>query len=334
MHQCRCSSHLLSCGTAPTLSGSKARREGPSDGTAGSECTSIWNGNNLSGSTCPSPAPTLPHWWWPLLWRVPRGVEATPTIGLLAAISHARSLADTPIYRQKYGQGEPPPENYWRGRALATETSCTSRQPTDSHSYCDLPGHILESCPSSSAAITINGCCTTDQACPRCPTSAHGKRSPSLRSPSTRLPTSPGCVLCRPPPPRRSRSRHPPSLYQVWPWGCGAHSGRNPHIASSAERGSPPTASETSSVPWLAVLVASNAGPIEGVWFVWSPSNFQGHHPAHRSQSKSPTLCSSNRLCMQPTQFRRTAAHTCGRAASQSNQQGPALEGGWTAYLD
>ena len=49
---------------------------------------------------------------WPVaasfLWRVPRGVEATPTIGLLAAISHARSLADTPIYRQKYGQGEPP----------------------------------------------------------------------------------------------------------------------------------------------------------------------------------------------------------------------------------
>ena len=99
-------------------------------------------------------------------------------------------------------------------------------------------------------------------------------------------------------------------------------------------RGSPPTASETSSAPWLAVLVASNAGPTEGVWFVWSPSNFQGHHPAHRSQSKSPTLCPSNRLCMQPTQFRRTAAHICGRAASQSNQQGPALEGGWTAYLD
>ena len=96
-------------------------------------------------------------------------------------------------------------------------TSCTSRQPTDSHSYCDLPGHILKSCPSSSAAITINGCCTTDQACPRCPTSAHGKRSTSLRSPSARLPTSPGCVLCRPPPPRRSRPRHPPSLFQVWP---------------------------------------------------------------------------------------------------------------------
>ena len=85
-------------------------------------------------------------------------------------------------------------------------------------------------------------CCTTDQACPRCPTSAHGKWSTSLRSPSARLPTSPGCVLCRPPRPRRSRSCYLPSLYQVWPWGCIVHSGRNPQIASFAERGSPPTA--------------------------------------------------------------------------------------------
>ena len=50
------------------------------------------------------------------------------------------------------------------------------------------------------------------QACLGCPTSAHGKRSTSLRSPSARLPTSPGCVLCRPSSPRRSRSCHPPSL--------------------------------------------------------------------------------------------------------------------------
>ena len=42
---------------------------------------------------------------------------------------------------------------------------------------------------------------------------AHGNRSTSLRSPSARLPTSPGCVLCRPPPPRRSRPRHPSPLY-------------------------------------------------------------------------------------------------------------------------
>ena len=115
----------------------------------------------------------------------------------------------------------------------------------------------------SSAAITINGCCTTDQACPECPTSAHGKRSTSLRSPSARLPTSLGCILCRPPSPRRSRSCYSSSLYQVWPWGCVAHSGRNPQIASFAERGSPPTAGWTSS--WLAVLVASNAGPTEGL---------------------------------------------------------------------
>ena len=63
-----------------------------------------------------------------------------------------------------------------------------------------------------------------------------------LHSPSARLPTSPGCVLCRPPSPRRSRSCYLPSLYQVWPWGCVAHSGRNPQIASFAERESPPTA--------------------------------------------------------------------------------------------
>ena len=150
---------------------------------------------------------------------------------------HPRSHLSTKVWARWT-----PPGNYWRGRALATETSCTSWQPTDSHSYRDLPGHILKSCPSSSATITINDCCTTDQACPRCPTSAHGKRSTSLCSPSARLPTSPGCVLCRPPPPRRSRSCYPPSLYQVWPWGCVAHSGRNPQIASFAERGSPPTA--------------------------------------------------------------------------------------------
>ena len=113
-------------------------------------------------------------------------------------------------------------------------------KPTNSSSYRDLPGHILKNCPPSSAA-NHNSCCTTDQASPRCPTSAHGWWSTSPSSPSARLPTSPGCVLCRPPPPRRSRSGCLPSLCQVWPGGCVAHSGRNPPLASFAERGSPPT---------------------------------------------------------------------------------------------
>ena len=49
--------------------------------------------------------------------------------------------------------------------------------------------------------------------------------------------------------------------------------------------------------------------------------------PSSRSPKPKqiPYTLPSNRLCMQPTQFRRTAAYICGRAASQSNQQGPAL---------
>ena len=68
-----------------------------------------------------------------------------------------------------------------------------------------------------------------------------------------------------------------------------------------------------------------------------------GSYAAHQTsraiipltEAKANSLHSALRTdCMQPTQFRRTAAYVCGRAASQSNQQGPALEGGWTAYLD
>ena len=119
----------------------------------------------------------------------------------------------------------------------------------------------------------------------------------------------------------------PPSLYQVWPWGCVAHSGRNPQIASFAERGSPLIAGQTSFAPWLAVLVASNACPTEGVWFVWSHQTFRVIIPL--TEAKANPLHSALRTdyaCSLLSSDELRRIYVEGRPVK-------ALEGGWTAYL-
>ena len=168
---------------------------------------------------------------------------------------------------------------------------------TDSHGYRDLSGHTLKSCPPLSATITINGC--SDQACPGCPKSAHGKRNTSLCSPSTRLPTSPGCILCRPSSPRRSRSCYCVSM--ALRLCCPLWQKSPKSQALLKER---------------ALLQPAKHPLLPDSQYLWQVTLVQqkkfGSYAARAiiplTEAKAnPQLCPSNRLCMQPAQFRQTA---------------------------